>query len=737
MDSRMIFSVCPEEEYFGRSKVIEDIYDFATSSVKPPFGIYLVGKRWMGKTEVLKRVYHRLFRDQEKVVPFYYRFKTYYTVEDFVYDYLKNFSRQYLAFLERDPAIVREEFTIEKLERTLRDRGCRELSCFLALYRRGEGECGKMSTLRGALAAPFKTALLHDTPLFLSLDDFHHSARIPLHEGGAGILGEYMKALMSGAVSYLVTGYVKKIAGSGVFPGAVKSIELAALDREASYGLMEEMCRRHSVNYDGDVLTVAAEQLGGNPAYLKSVVGAASQKGRRGLITIKEFIDIYVDEVVEGSIALSLASAITLQSLDTLRLLHTCIRSQTITDEELMEDRAYDSEGIRDSLAALGDLYLLDVDCGLVRWIGDRVMEDYVTSLYEARVEGRSMAEIKARLAREKLKEGFSLQGGQARGNIEGEVQELIGRFNGQRIPQLLFRNQDFLAWLNEKGADGVYDGDVLPLPHVAGCSGKREGGFTILVAHGFSNGRYDSDNEVRWIVGVKETPASVHLGDVESFIRRCGAVKGGVGASGVKIVRWMVGREGFTGEALKRLNVEGIYTTDGRQLDIMRDLIAGREKELLRGDIGDIAPLKEFEIVLPMSGRAELVAARAVEEVGGEMGFEQDTTDQIKTALVEACINAIEHSKVKHGKVYCRFVVGNDRLILHIKNSGREFDWNKRSKGDSVVNLSGHSRRGRGIEMMRKLMDEVRFEKMRDGTKLVMVKYLKRERGGRDERRN
>ena len=734
MDSRTILAVCPDEEYFGRNGVIEDIYRHATGSTKPPFGIYLTGKRWVGKTEVLKRVYHRLFLEQEQVVPFYYRFKPFYTIEDFVYDYLNNFARQYLAFLEKDPSIAEEELPIGKLDRKLRDLGGLELSRFLTLYRTGAGAGGRVTTLGSAFTAPIKAAALQGTQIFLILDDFHHSARIPLHEGGESILGEYMLMLTSGAVRYLASGNTNKFTGGDIFPGAIQSIDLPGLDGEASLSLMEEMCRRHAISYDGDVLTIAAKQLEGNPAYMKGIIGAATQRGGKGMMTARGFIELYVDEVVEGSIAFSFASTISLQSLDTLRLLQTCIHSQVITVEELIEEGAFNREEIGRSLAELRDLYLLDTDCGLVRWRGDSVMEDYVTFLYEARIEGRTVAEIKARLALEKLKEGFSLQGKEVAGDIAGRVQGLLGRFNGQRISQLLFNNQDFLARLAGGGDKDGGDERTLSLPHIAGCSSRMEGGHTILSAHGFSSGRYDDANEVRWIVGVKEAPATVHLGDVESFMRRCGVVEG---RGGSKVVRWMIGREGFTGEALKRLNVEGVLTTDGRQLDALGEQLSGKETAAYRGNLRETTPIKEFEIVLPMSGRAELVAVRAVEEVGGEMGFHKESTDQIKMALVEACINAFEHSKVKHGKVYCRFVVGSDRLTLHIKNSGRDFNWDSHSNGDSVVNLSGRSRRGRGIEIMRKLMDEVRFEKMRDGTKLVMVKYLKREGEERDERRS
>ncbi|OGP09327.1 MAG: hypothetical protein A3G39_08195 [Deltaproteobacteria bacterium RIFCSPLOWO2_12_FULL_43_16] len=127
------------------------------------------------------------------------------------------------------------------------------------------------------------------------------------------------------------------------------------------------------------------------------------------------------------------------------------------------------------------------------------------------------------------------------------------------------------------------------------------------------------------------------------------------------------------------------------------------------------------------MSTRAELVAAKAVEEIGTDIGIDNNTITQIKTALVEACINAFEHSKIKNGKVYCKFIVSDDRIVLNIQNEGKDFTPLFQSTPKNEDKLTGLIKRGWGIELMKQLMDEVRFEKIQGGTKLVMVKYIKR----------
>jgi hypothetical protein len=59
MKDEVIFSVCPDSEFFGRQREIEYICSRATHSPKSSPGMYLMGRRWMGKTEILRRVHHR------------------------------------------------------------------------------------------------------------------------------------------------------------------------------------------------------------------------------------------------------------------------------------------------------------------------------------------------------------------------------------------------------------------------------------------------------------------------------------------------------------------------------------------------------------------------------------------------------------------------------------------------------------------------------------------------------
>jgi serine/threonine-protein kinase RsbW len=138
--------------------------------------------------------------------------------------------------------------------------------------------------------------------------------------------------------------------------------------------------------------------------------------------------------------------------------------------------------------------------------------------------------------------------------------------------------------------------------------------------------------------------------------------------------------------------------------------------------------PLKanEYEMIVPMGDDTEMIAAHAVEEIARRHEFNPRAINQIKTALVEACINANEHSLSPDRKIYQKFTVEDDKIIITISNRGVKIPPNKQA--ESVHEIEPNDgRRGWGLKLMRNLMDEVKFEQVDDGTRIKLVKYLKK----------
>ena len=91
--------------------------------------------------------------------------------------------------------------------------------------------------------------------------------------------------------------------------------------------------------------------------------------------------------------------------------------------------------------------------------------------------------------------------------------------------------------------------------------------------------------------------------------------------------------------------------------------------------------------------------------------GCVSEGESDVEIALREALANAIIHGNHENPRkrVYVRFRCEPDEVSLAVKDEGRGFDINKMANPTAPENIG--SVHGRGIYLMRALMDEVRFE--------------------------
>ena len=134
--------------------------------------------------------------------------------------------------------------------------------------------------------------------------------------------------------------------------------------------------------------------------------------------------------------------------------------------------------------------------------------------------------------------------------------------------------------------------------------------------------------------------------------------------------------------------------------------------------------------MTVPMGNDNEMIVAHTVEQIARRLNFRPEAINQIKHAVVEACINASEHSLSPDRKIHQRFQVEEDRLVITISSRGIVPTSVEAQNGErgtvSETAAASEDRRGWGLNMMKTLMDEVEFERVDDGTSLRMTKYLR-----------
>lgn len=96
-----------------------------------------------------------------------------------------------------------------------------------------------------------------------------------------------------------------------------------------------------------------------------------------------------------------------------------------------------------------------------------------------------------------------------------------------------------------------------------------------------------------------------------------------------------------------------------------------------------------------------------------------------IQLAADEGASNIIEHAYAGYSDAYLELTCDydNNKLTITLLDHGKSFDISKVENPDVKTDLSKRRIGGLGIYLMRKLMDEVRYEITKSGNVLTLVK--------------
>lgn len=128
----------------------------------------------------------------------------------------------------------------------------------------------------------------------------------------------------------------------------------------------------------------------------------------------------------------------------------------------------------------------------------------------------------------------------------------------------------------------------------------------------------------------------------------------------------------------------------------------------------------------IPAEADRELEVADRAGELAISVGLSPDEADEVRLAVVEAVINAVEHGRSDEGRVHVSFSTSRSpaRLAVTIGDSGSGFDPSLVKVPDITEKIGTTQRkRGWGLKIMRSLMDEVLIESTEAGTRVTLIK--------------
>jgi serine/threonine-protein kinase RsbW len=140
-------------------------------------------------------------------------------------------------------------------------------------------------------------------------------------------------------------------------------------------------------------------------------------------------------------------------------------------------------------------------------------------------------------------------------------------------------------------------------------------------------------------------------------------------------------------------------------------------------------AILREVRLTLPMMPDMEIEASETATSMAEAMKMSPDKVDEVRMAVVEACINAFEHSHSEDRQVHLDFeVLGGSEprtLRITVRDHGVGFDPNALEEPTIEEKLKAERKRGWGLKIIHGLMDHVEIHSGVRGTTLVMSKSV------------
>jgi serine/threonine-protein kinase RsbW len=739
---RRILGRVTQHDFVGRAGELDRIMAQAEPA-NTGRGLLLLMEPSAGVSELLRQAYDRIFNQRSEVIPIYFaisRNET--TAVSAAIEFLNTFLQQYIAYRKNEPAISHAPLTLQDLLGLAPPADFEWIEQLVESYNRLRFSNDDKALVRFCLGAPQRIPDGRGRP-FVMVD----GSQLAEYLNGAVVLGtEILRVFGRGGFSFVLAGLRRQILeaahDSKYNFELLDLLRLEQLDATEAALLVEHVARRQQVATSEAARDLLVQQFGGSPFFISLFLQAAREK-RTPLISFLDCERLYVDELFGGHIHRHFADLLeeTSPRFDT-RLLLIRLLWEAASGEEQTSSFEVWRKRLHMTGSELEDvLHRLHVQ-EFVNWnemtveagTGPQAWKDYLKIRYRLDVLNEPRALVVADMLADSLKRAPHTMSRHYKQIANAGLRELISRFNCQRVPAVLFNYQSFSRKYKGAESETIVSGlaaetELFKLPqtvHLASCSSFISDLRQIceeehcLVAHTFEEGTYSDAQEVIWLAADLESKLEVDVDVARIWCDRLENVANRLGFSRVQI--WLISNEGFSDDAGRLLSRRKAFGSSRQQLG----LLASRLGEVAPSAVVHSSEPDEFLMVLPMGEDNELIAANTAEQIAKRLTFRPEAINQIKTAIVEACINASEHSFSPDRKIYQRFRVESDRLVITIS-----------SRGIVPANLNGansgpepreaaEERRGWGLKLIRTLMDEVEFERVDDGTSLRMTKYLR-----------
>lgn len=723
------------DEFFGREAELNQIVRPSPTGREKQRSVILAAPD-AGASELLRQAYDRLFARRGEIVPVHFALKrSDASLLETARRLFQTVLQQYVAYRRVDPALSRATLTFYDLQELALPGDYEAINHLIEGYTREQSaESGFVDfcfSLPNRLAGSGRI-------LYLLIDATEAG---PFREDLKS-LHRLLNEIVRGRLPFVIAGLrrqINELMHSETEWEAETVLHLEQLTESSANALIESLARRYQIELNEPTRDLIVQELSCSPRFISDFMRAA--RGRNTALT--SFLAcqrLYVDELLGGRFQQHFNRIVQMiapggqTSKNLLRILYESAMTETHKSslwawKKRLGVAAPEFEHVIDALHVYellnSSAAFVEVNSGAGVWL------DYLRAHYRVEVGGEARARVVATTLLETLKRAPQTMSQKYRREAAIGLRQMLVQFNCQNVPAVLLNYEQFAQKYKGEDPLAIDEGldaetDLVQLPQVVQAAACSSYPATIncdrercIVAHAFAAAEYTDENEIVWLAAEIDSKMEASRELTEQWCDRIAAFARESDFSRFRI--WLIAPEGFSPEAVALLREREAFGSSRHQAQLLSARIAPAAQ-------AEKANADEYEMVIPMGADTELIAAHTVEKIARRVNFRPEAVNQIKTALVEACINATEHSLSPDRKIYQRFVVEDDKLVVTVASRGvlpASFA-GPNGQIERVENANGKGRRGWGLKLIRTLMDEVEFEHVDDGTQLKMTKYIR-----------
>jgi serine/threonine-protein kinase RsbW len=743
---RRILSRIAPEEFLGRAGALAEIAQLAPHD-SGTRGLLVLAAPGAGASELLRQAFDKLFQQHGTASPIYFQWsRKDRSVALAARRFLHCFLAQLVAHRRDDPSLINAPPPLRDLIDLANPSDYEWIDRLVEAFERVRDRADERALVHLCLSAP-QVAAAHGARSLILFDDVHAVEKL---KGEISLGMEIARIAVHADVPFVLSGLRRgllDVLNGGDSPTRFDNftnINLDNLSDADARTLVERASFAHRVSVNDQTRDLIVQQFAGNPFYISAFIHAA----QRGGVELTSFLNcqrLYVDELLGGRVnrrfgaMLEEIAPVLTTRRALVRVLHdSAANAGGKSPAEAWRRRLeLEPEQLYPVMNALHTQELASFNATFMEISNASVWRDYLKASYRLQVAAEPRALVVAETLLETLKRAPQTMARHYRRASALGLRELLARFDTQRVPASLLHYERFSRAFKGLDAEEIAarldaETDLIRLPqivHAASCESFSAPMRLVCdeercaVAHGFDATPYTDANEVVWLAAEIEGKMEIGRALTEVWCDRLAQVANACGFRRARL--WLVSPEGFTAEACELLNGREALGSSRQQLEMLTARLSPE------GAMAETStePPDEFEMVIPMGDDTELIAAHTVEQIARRLNFQSEAINQIKTALVEACINASEHSLSPDRKIYQRFRIESDKLVVTVSSRGVRLPTTQSAQhsngGDPAGDNAG--RRGWGLKLIRTLMDEVEFERVDDGTRLRMTKFLPR----------